>query len=40
MPENENDVDLEDYKNELAAQADFLGVESLTEDEQLLLGFT
>ena len=38
--ENENDVDLEDYKKELCEQADFWGIESLTEDQQLLLGFT
>ena len=44
MAENEeNEVDyfiLEDEIKELAEQADFWGIESLTEDQQLLLGFT
>lgn len=40
MAENENDVDLEDEIKALAEQADFWGIESLTEDQQMLLGFT
>ena len=33
----EYDEDFEDYRKELCAQADYLGMESLTEDEQCIV---
>ncbi len=38
MSENEIDeVDFEDYRDELCARVDFFGWESLTEDEQIIV---